>query len=121
MIRLRGRVSIAGGCHRMGVLPARRCVLPHVRHTRGVTLAARGVQPVGTDELHAGRWDVLGKLGEKVEGVEEVQILREVLRVCRVEQHTAFAGLIADLRPALARRSPGGRCIGRGCSGSGGP
>ena len=36
-------------------------------------------------------------LGEEVQGVEEVQVLLAVLRVCRVEQRPAFAGPMADL------------------------
>ena len=67
---------IGGGCHSMRPLPPCRCALrPVSTYAPPRGLDARGVQPVATDQLHAGRWDVLGKLGEDVQGVEEVRVL----------------------------------------------
>ena len=73
MIGLRGRVSIAGGCrsivrcHPAGT----RCATGGIRAQR--PLLREEYKPVATDELHTGRWDVLGRLGEEVQGGEEVQ------------------------------------------------
>ncbi len=43
------------------------------------------------------RRNVLGELGEEVEGIKHVKILLEVLRVFRVEQHPPLERFVVDL------------------------
>ena len=40
---------------------------------------------------------MLGQLGKEVEGIEQVDVLFEVLRVCGVEQNLPLKRLVANL------------------------
>jgi len=71
----------------MSGLPTVRRSLRNPGHVLPPSLRAGSIEPVAPDELQAFRRNVLGELGEEVEGIKHVKVLLEVLRVFRVEQH----------------------------------
>ena len=77
--------------------PSVRCSFNDMMHIGPPTFDSGGVQAVATDKLHTfGRY-MLRQLGYKIQGVEHVHVLLEVLGVCDMKEHAPLERFVSDL------------------------
>jgi hypothetical protein len=81
----------------MGGFPPLRRPLDNPGHFFPPAFPPGSIRTIAANQLQLLRRDVLRKLGEKVESIEHVEVLLEVLRVRGMKQHPPLERLIVDL------------------------
>ncbi len=95
---------ICGGTASMGGLPLLGRSLHQPRHLVPAPFRAGSIEAVAPDKLQAFRGNMLSEVDEEVQGIEQVDVLLEILRVFGVKQNLPFERLVTYF--LLRRRRP---------------